>query len=212
MGTEAKATEAGPSSSAASAKPGTFGIEPEEIYSMLSPTDPAKYKELGGLEGMAKRLKTDLHKGLNVPLAEDGKPSIIQVGGSTALSPHATKAHSRTAGSSSQHELRSPTESAQQKDLEDRVAVFGTNRMPEPITKSIWAFVWDTFQDKMLLLLCFAAAAEIAIGSYKSAAKGDNIELIDGFAVLFAGKPFFLTPSSRTRFGLSSLYSPMAFL
>jgi Ca2+-transporting ATPase len=176
---------------------GSFGIEPEEIYSMLSPTDPKKYKELGGLEGMAKLLKSDLHKGLNVPFAEDGKPSIVQVGGSSAVSPHSTKAHSRTAGSS--HELKSATQQGVERDLEERMAVFGTNRMPEPVTKTIWAFVWDTFQDKMLLLLCFAAAAEIAIGSYKAATKGDNIELIDGFAVLFAGKLIFPRVLPRLR-------------
>jgi Ca2+-transporting ATPase len=145
---------------------------------MLSPTDPAKYKELGGLDGMAKSLKADLQNGLNVPLTEDGKAVALAAKQASKSSVNAT--HGPI-------ELASPTKSAAQTNLEERIAVFGTNKMPEPITKTLWAFVWDTFQDKMLLLLCFAAAAEIAIGSYKSAAKGDNIELIDGFAVLFAG-------------------------
>jgi magnesium-transporting ATPase (P-type) len=80
-------------------------------------------------------------------------------------------------------------------DVEMRKAVFGTNQMPEPILKSLWSFVTDAYQDKMLILLTVAAMVEIGIGGYKTKTTGDSLELIDGFAVLFAGMSSLFPPA-----------------
>jgi magnesium-transporting ATPase (P-type) len=68
---------------------------------------------------------------------------------------------------------------------------FGSNKLPDPISKTFLQFVWEAFHDKTLIVLMFAAFAEIAIGVYKVRfiAEKDREEaaLIDGFAILAAG-------------------------
>jgi P-type Ca2+ transporter type 2C len=70
--------------------------------------------------------------------------------------------------------------------------IYGTNTLPEPISKSFLQFVWEALQDKTLIVLMVAAAVELALGVYKfKFAPEDEREsaaLLDGGAVLVAGK------------------------
>ena len=76
-------------------------------------------------------------------------------------------------------------------DLQARREFYGTNKLPEPISKSFLMFVWEALQDKTLLVLLAAAAVELGIGVYKFkfAPEADRQEtaLIDGAAILVAG-------------------------
>ena len=73
-------------------------------------------------------------------------------------------------------------------DIERQVSKYGTNILPEQISKSFFAFVWEGLHDKTLMVLMVAAAVELAIGVYKTwfAPKKDSIALIDGGAILIA--------------------------
>lgn len=171
-----------------------YGISPDDIFNMLSPPSAETFKGLGYAAGMAKLLKSDLKRGLHIvdPKAvavEDDVKAPPTTGKSRALENNQTNAIRR--GDSTVTADPTDTYVTTKDDVEARKAVFGTNQMPEPILKSLWSFVTDAYQDKMLILLTVAAMVEIAIGSYKAATKYDNLELIDGFAVLFAGMHIF---------------------
>ncbi|KAJ3414637.1 plasma membrane calcium [Chytridiales sp. JEL 0842] len=69
-----------------------------------------------------------------------------------------------------------------------RLQLWGDNTLPQPELRSFWSFAFDALQDKMLMILIFAAAAEIGIGIYKTwfAAERDSVAIIDGAAIITA--------------------------
>ncbi|KAH6569663.1 hypothetical protein BASA60_008133 [Batrachochytrium salamandrivorans] len=74
--------------------------------------------------------------------------------------------------------------------LEDRKVFYGSNALPEPASRTIFSFMWEALQDKILIVLCAAAVIEMAIGIYKFAfapvGKRDKFGLIDGAAIVVA--------------------------
>jgi len=74
--------------------------------------------------------------------------------------------------------------------LEEQKKIYGDNKLPEPITHTLWEFVWEALKDKTLIVLMGAAAFEGGIGIYKILSKNDNLALIDGAAIIGAGKKF----------------------
>ena len=74
-------------------------------------------------------------------------------------------------------------------DFEHRKTVFGSNALPEPVSKSLLQFMWEALHDKTLIVLMGAATLEIAAGIYKFsfAPVRDPLELIDGGAIIVAG-------------------------
>lgn len=74
------------------------------------------------------------------------------------------------------------------KDIASLRSRFGSNKLPEPVSKNFLEFVWEALKDKTLIVLMFAAALEISIGIYKSwfAPQKDQLALIDGGAILVA--------------------------
>ncbi|KAI8923659.1 hypothetical protein BC831DRAFT_403490 [Entophlyctis helioformis] len=73
---------------------------------------------------------------------------------------------------------------------DERRAFYSNNSLPEPVLKNIFQFMWEALQDKTLIVLCFAAAAEMGIGIYKlwfaPVGKRDQLALIDGGAIVMA--------------------------
>ncbi|KAI8818278.1 uncharacterized protein EV422DRAFT_176948 [Fimicolochytrium jonesii] len=149
-----------------SSNSGEFGISPDAIYDLVDPKNPEEYAKLGGIEGMLKALKVDGNKGL---ITAGSGPSYAQ--NSLTVEDHK--------GDASAH-------GAQPVDRAARVAVYGTNTLPEPISKSLIAFMIDALKDKTLIVLCIAAAVEIAVGIYKLVDKHDSLAIIDGVAIIVA--------------------------
>lgn len=73
-----------------------------------------------------------------------------------------------------------------------REVFFGCNKLPEAKRTSFLRFCFNALSDKTLVVLMVAAAIELAIGVYKyefsSTGTRDPSELLDGIAVLAAGK------------------------
>ena len=173
-----------------------FPITTEEIYQLLSPPDKVKFQALGGLDGFARLLKTDVKKGLKIidnsthaVVDEDSVPVVTQTEQASAMKGFQVKRRnsiiqSSKSGSSSMAEK---LDSSPPDNVEQRIAYFGTNKMPEPLSSSILDFILDTLSDKILIMLIVAAVVEIAIGIYEAIKTKNNLQLIDGFAVLAAG-------------------------
>jgi Ca2+-transporting ATPase len=158
-----------------------FDITPDDIYDMLSPPNPTHYfGTIGGPEGMAKLLKSDLVRGLNIKSLE---PAIEKSEEQTEKGTgYGVKRRNSIVGTTK----ATPVGDTQLDNTEARKAHFGTNTMPEAISRSVWSFILDALNDKILIMLIVAAVAEIAIGIYKTT-KGSAVELIDGVAIALAG-------------------------
>ncbi|KAJ3201988.1 hypothetical protein HDU82_007683 [Entophlyctis luteolus] len=65
---------------------------------------------------------------------------------------------------------------------------FGDNTLPETKLKSLWSFALDVLKDRMLIILMIAAAADVAIGIYKSAfaEQKDPLGFVDGLVIILA--------------------------
>ena len=70
----------------------------------------------------------------------------------------------------------------------ERRAFYGTNALPEPVSKTLLQFMWEALQDKTLIVLIVAAVVEMSIGIYKFMSKNDSLALLDGGAIIVAGK------------------------
>ena len=164
-----------------------FDITPDEIYDLLSPPNPTHYFEkLGGSEGMAKLLKSDLQKGLSIFNKEVAATTEEETEKSTQdANTFGVKRRNSILAEESKHV--STREKMVPDNTHARIEHFGNNIMPEPISRSVWSFIKDALSDKILIMLMVAAVAEIAIGGYK-ATSGSLIELIDGIAIALAGK------------------------
>jgi P-type Ca2+ transporter type 2C len=73
----------------------------------------------------------------------------------------------------------------------DRKHVFRDNRLPEKKSKTILQLAWQTYNDKVLILLTIAAVVSLALGLYQTFG-GDHeegearVEWIEGVAILVA--------------------------
>jgi Ca2+-transporting ATPase len=63
--------------------------------------------------------------------------------------------------------------------------VFGTNKLPEKKLKSIWELVWIAYNDKVLILLSFAALVSLVVGIPQSV-RGTGVEWVEGAAIIAA--------------------------
>lgn len=50
---------------------------------------------------------------------------------------------------------------------EERIRVYGRNKLPEREMKSFWRFLWEAFCDKVLIILSIAAAVSFALGMWQ---------------------------------------------
>lgn len=150
-----------------------FGIDLNTLSSLIDPKNPTLYEKLGQSQGLAKALKTNLDTGLNAPIEENIATS------------------SRKRRPSQPQVQTSPVGN----DILLRRSVFGTNALPEPISKSFFQFMWEAVQDRTLIVLIIAAIVEIGIGVYKFGfappEKRDSLALVDGGAILVAGIDFY---------------------
>ncbi|RKO84783.1 E1-E2 ATPase-domain-containing protein [Blyttiomyces helicus] len=148
-----------------------FSLGPEDLYPLLDPKDPALYASLGASAGLAAALRSDLDQGLStLSSAAPAPPTDLGAAEKAAAHPPA---------------CRDPL------DIDVRREVFGTNQLPEPVTKSFWSFAIDALKDKTLIVLCIAAAVEVAFGVYEykfenPPEKRDSVGIVDGAAIVVA--------------------------
>lgn len=72
--------------------------------------------------------------------------------------------------------------------MNTQIERYGSNKLPEPVSKSLLSFIWEALHDKTLIVLMVAAAFELGIGIYEGffSATMDKLALIDGGAIVVA--------------------------
>lgn len=167
-----------------------FAFAPGQLTKLLNPKSHNAFYALGGLRGLEKGLRTDCTAGLSVDEASlDGAVTFEEV------APKGTPKFG-TAGSTPP-EAKAGSTPVPQVELSktggflDRKRIYGENRLPEKKTKSIWELCWQTYNDKVLILLTGAAVVSLALGLYQALGTHHEdgepkVEWVEGVAILVA--------------------------
>lgn len=129
-----------------------FAFSPGQLNKILNPKSLAAFRALGGLQGIARGLQTDLHAGLSVDeTAAPGRVTFDEAVNSQSPPTVAAK-HS----------------SATTEPFGDRIRVYNRNVLPAKKATPFWKLAWNAYNDKVLILLTVAAVVSLALGLYET--------------------------------------------
>ncbi|KAJ5450061.1 Calcium-transporting ATPase 2 [Penicillium daleae] len=163
-----------------------FAFSPGQLNKLLNPKSFGAFRQLGGLRGLEKGLRTDVRSGLSVD--ETTLEGVVEFSDVTS-SESMPKIVSPTIPPPS-----APQEGAAVSEADgsfvDRKRVYGKNLLPERKLKTIWELAWIAYNDKVLILLTIAAVISLAVGipqSLHPAKPGEpGVEWVEGLAILVA--------------------------
>ncbi|ORX97019.1 hypothetical protein BCR34DRAFT_607443 [Clohesyomyces aquaticus] len=130
-----------------------FAFSPGQLNKLLSPKSLPAFQALGGLEGIARGLKSDTRAGLSVD--ESTVPWKITFD-------EAVNHHMPTKEVEPTH----PDTSAQ--PFQDRIRVYGRNTLPPKKATPLWRLIWNAYNDTVLIVLTVAAVISLALGLYET--------------------------------------------
>lgn len=152
-----------------------FAFSPGQLNKMQNPKSLAAFKALGGLPGLEKGLRTDVAAGLSIDESRlDGEISFEQ----------ATSREQPTQKDTRPSAEISPAGPG--KPFEDRIRVFGQNRLPVRKSTGFWKLLWMAYNDKIIILLTIAALISLALGVYETVDAGHGVDWIEGVAICVA--------------------------
>lgn len=165
-----------------------FAFVPEQLSKLIDPNSLSAFYAVGGLEGLEKGLRTDRRSGLSSDEAFlDGTITL----GEAKLTRPASKQPTKV--QPVQYEVRKRAIRPQGPDqsFADRRRVFGENRLPEKIPKSLLHLAWLAYNDRVLILLTIAAVISLAVGLYQTFGQPHDegeaaVEWIEGVAITVA--------------------------
>ncbi|KAG2017681.1 calcium-transporting ATPase [Coprinopsis cinerea AmutBmut pab1-1] len=187
--------------------PTPFPFKPFQLAHMLDPKNLDTLVSFGGPAGLISGLGTDADRGLSThpdftsnPAASASKQSLGAGAGtaqrhdSEAL--EAVPAITLTAPSgavSSPSPSEGPTKAQPVvATYDDRRRVYGSNILPTRPSKTLLQLMWLALKDKVLILLCFAAAISLALGIFQALRpkpEGHDepaVEWVEGVAIIIA--------------------------
>ncbi|KAH7114134.1 hypothetical protein EDB81DRAFT_824358 [Dactylonectria macrodidyma] len=169
-----------------------FAFSPGQLSKLLNPKSLNAFYALGGVEGLAKGLRTDLKSGLSVDEASlDGEVAFKDV------APEGTPKHGtagdampESTGEASAH-IPPPENPNPTGPFCDRKRIFQDNRLPDKKNKSLLEIAWTIYNDKVLILLTIAAVVSLALGLYQTFGGeheegAPRVEWVEGVAILVA--------------------------
>ncbi|KAF2680438.1 plasma membrane calcium-transporting ATPase 2 [Lentithecium fluviatile CBS 122367] len=129
-----------------------FAFSPGQLNKLLNPKSLAAFQALGGLQGIALGLQSDIHTGLSVDEASAPR----RVTFDEAVSGHSSPSKESTSSQTDE------------KPFQDRIRVFGRNALPPKKATPIWWLIWNAYNDKVLIVLTVAAVISLALGLYET--------------------------------------------
>ena len=161
-----------------------FAFTPGQVNKMLNPKSLGAFHALGGLQGLARGLKTSVGSGLSVDERNvSGKITFEEA----VVSPPESKEEGPKEPGIKRRSTTIPLPKSEDVYL-DRRRIFSDNRLPEKKAKSIWELAWLAYNDKVLILLSVAAVVSLALGIYQSvsAHNGETVQWVEGVAIIVA--------------------------
>lgn len=129
-----------------------FAFSPAQLNRLLNPKSLAVYQALGGIQGIAAGLQSDVHSGLSV----DESTVLRQITFDEATNSQTpTKENSSTLPSHGQ-------------PFEDRIRVYARNTLPPKKATPLWRLIWNAYNDTVLIVLTVAAVISLALGLYET--------------------------------------------
>jgi Ca2+-transporting ATPase len=169
-----------------------FAYTPGHLAKLLNPKSLNAFYALGGLDGIEKGLRTNRSTGLSI--------DETTLDGSISFEDAATKGASiygaagdtvpESTAEAAIH-IPPPTDPNPTGAFADRKKVFRDNRLPDKKTKSLLEIAWQTYNDKVLILLTIAAVVSLALGLYQTFG-GEHepgearVEWVEGVAIMVA--------------------------
>ncbi|KAH8681661.1 calcium-transporting ATPase [Xylariales sp. PMI_506] len=153
-----------------------FAFTPGHLNKLQNPKSLAALRALGGLPGIERGLQTSINSGLSID--------------ETTVASRVTF-HEAVAGTLSQNEKPHSTQH-DSKAFEDRIRVFGRNSLPAKKATPYWKLLWNTYNDKVLILLTGAAVISLALGLYETLGVAHNpgdppsVDWVEGVAICIA--------------------------
>ncbi|KAF4855272.1 Calcium-transporting ATPase 2 [Colletotrichum siamense] len=132
-----------------------FAFSPGQLNKLLNPKSLAAFRALGGLNGIAYGLQSDINTGLSVDETE--APGTVSF--QDAVSPISPQ-HSKAQWAS--------TTAATRNAFEDRIRVYKRNVLPAKKATPLWKLMWNAYNDQVLILLTVAAVISLALGLYET--------------------------------------------
>jgi Ca2+-transporting ATPase len=129
-----------------------FAFSPAQLNKLLNPKSLAVYHALGGIQGIATGLHSDVHSGLSVD--ETAAPRHISFDEATSLETPTKEESSRSSSGGA--------------PFEDRIRIHGRNVLPPKKVTPLWRLVWNAYNDTVLIVLTIAAAISLALGLYET--------------------------------------------
>ncbi|KFY51869.1 hypothetical protein V496_08751 [Pseudogymnoascus sp. VKM F-4515 (FW-2607)] len=137
-----------------------FAYSPGQLNKLLNPKSLPAFVALGGLPGLARGLRTDIHAGLSADeTCLDGKVTFEE-----AVN-YQTKVRDLEKSSSPRHAV---VRGSSSDPFYDRVRVYGQNMIPGKRATPLWKLMWIAYNDAVLLLLTAAAVISLALGLYET--------------------------------------------
>ncbi|KAH7408098.1 hypothetical protein DE146DRAFT_362343 [Phaeosphaeria sp. MPI-PUGE-AT-0046c] len=130
-----------------------FAFSPNQLNKLLNPKCLPVFQALGGIQGIAAGLQSDLQSGLSVD--ESTAPRRVTFDEATGLS----------SGSKETEHGRSPGDG---QPFQDRIRIHGRNTLPPKKVTPLWRLVWNAYNDTVLIVLTVAAAISLALGLYET--------------------------------------------
>lgn len=178
-----------------------FAYSPGQLSKLLNPKNWNAFYAIGGLDGLEKGLQTNRKEGLGVDetsvdatvafedVAIKGAPRHGSM--SEDLIAKAVKTNEGEGGRKAGHSPPPPMKIDPGSPFADRKRTFRDNRLPAKKTKSLMQIAWETYNDKILILLTFAAFISLALGLYQTFGVSHEdgtpkVEWVEGVAILVA--------------------------
>ncbi|KAI2478857.1 Calcium-transporting ATPase [Pyrenophora tritici-repentis] len=154
-----------------------FGFTPSQLSKLLNPKSLPVYHALGGIQGIAAGLQSDIHSGLSAD--ESTVPRHISFD-------EATNPQTPT------KEIESSRPPSNGQPFEDRIRIHGRNVLPAKKVTPLWRLVWNAYNDTVLIVLTVAAVISLALGLYETFG-GDHppgsptpVDWVEGCAIVVA--------------------------
>ncbi|KAL1964114.1 hypothetical protein VTN77DRAFT_7532 [Rasamsonia byssochlamydoides] len=156
-----------------------FAFSPGQLNKLLNPKSLAAFHALGGLDGLAYGLRTDLAAGLSV---DEGRLEGY-VTFEDATQPRDPKRHDTALKGVTDPSSDLPARDSQ---FVHRLRVFGRNKLPDRKTVGFFKLLWNAYNDKIIILLTIAAVVSLSLGLYEAFSGGSKVDWIEGVAICVA--------------------------
>lgn len=134
-----------------------FAFSPGQLNKLLNPKSLPAFRALGGLRGIEKGLQTNTNSGLSL----DETSARSRVTFEEAVQDN----HARE---TTEEKTEETSRQGADESFVDRIRVYGKNVLPAKKATPLWKLMWNAYNDKVLILLTFAAIISLALGLYET--------------------------------------------